>query len=143
MRSRRVVTFEAILGLTLFLALVGCRGEGSACQEVTCPQYHPEITNRTDSFEFQVTSIAQVTQTVHFTWSNTGTRATINQASQLMAGTAQLTLRDAAGRVVYIQDLQANGTFLSAHGAAGTWVLQIALTRASGTINFRLEKGEG
>jgi hypothetical protein len=132
----------AFVGLMLLAALGGCGAERTACQGVNCPQYQLELANQTDSFEFQVTDLIQVTQTLQYTWHTTGAQATINQASQLSAGTARLVLRDAAGTPVYAADLRANGTFRSTTGEAGNWTIQVELTTVSGTLNFRVQKGE-
>jgi hypothetical protein len=146
---RRAALYATLVGGVLLAALAGCGGESAgggqsiACQAVvTCPQYHPEIANRTDNFEFQVTDITQVTQTLQYTWHNTGTQANINQASQLSAGIARVVLRDATGKSVYSADLQANGTFMSTTGEAGNWAIEVELTTVSGTLNFRVQKGE-
>ncbi len=95
-----------------FLLLPACGGQ-------TIAPFQPEIRNLTDSFEFQVTSAKNVTQDLAYTWQNTGTMANVNQASSIAGGTANLTLRDAQGAVIYVRSLAENGTFTTNAGAAG------------------------
>lgn len=123
-----------ILMAALWLILAGCKNT------VTNPAFEPEISNQTDSFEFQATDVRDVNQTVSYDWENTGTQANINQATTITAGSAALRVRDAAGNIVYENDLGKNGSFVSQAGAAGTWQISLQLSDYSGTLNFRLEK---
>jgi len=112
----------------------------SCGSNVTGPQLEAEISNRTDSFEFQATDVKNVTQTVDFNWLNSGTVASTNQASSIVSGSATLTLKDSQNNVVYQKNLGENGTFVSGTGVAGSWRVTIDLSKFSGTLNFRLEK---
>lgn len=103
------------------------------------PRFQPEVSNTTDNFQFQTTGVTRVTQTLDYTWNNTGIRASINQASAITAGQAVLTIRDANGNPVYSGDLAANGTFTSIAGTSGNWNIHIVLTGVSGTLNFRVQ----
>jgi hypothetical protein len=116
--------------------MTGCGGEGGLLN----PQFQPQITNATDNFQFQTTAVTGVTQTLNYTWQNTGTRATINQACAITQGTATVTIRDAAGTQVYQSNLAANGTFQSTAGQAGAWIIVVAVNNVSGTLNFRVQK---
>jgi len=125
---------------TVVLALVimnGCGGEGGGLLN---PQFQPQVTNATDNFQFQTTAVTRVTQTLNYTWQNTGTQATINQACAISQGTATLTIRDAAGTQVYQSSLAANGTFQSSAGQAGPWTIVVTVNNVSGTLNFRVQK---
>jgi hypothetical protein len=51
------------------------------------------VTNATDDFQFQVSDLKDVTQTLTCSWSNTGDSANVNQASSLTGGSATLTIR--------------------------------------------------
>jgi len=84
--------------------------------------------------------VTNVTQTLQYTWQNTGTQANVNQATVLTAGTATLTIRDAAGTQVYTRNLTDNGTFQTTSGATGGWSIQVVLTSVSGTLNFRVQR---
>lgn len=99
-----------------------------------------QVTNAPDDFQFQVTSLANVDQTLRYTWSNTGDSANVNQASAITGGTATLTIRDPGGAVVYQRDLQTNGTFPSLKSTTGAWKIEVKLVNADGTVNFRVQK---
>ena len=123
--------------LLLLMPLMTSCGNGG---NINNPAFQPQIINLTDSFSFQVTNITNVTQSVHYTWQNTGISANINQATQITGGTAILTLRDANGTPVYQANLMNNGTFTSISGTTGNWTIDVALSGVSGTINFRVQK---
>ena len=124
------------LGLVLLLALLGCGDGGSALN----PRFQPQVTNATDNFQFQSTNVTNVTETLTYTWQNTGIAANIDQATTVNAGTAILVIRDAAGTQIYSAGLQNNGSFQSATGQVGNWSIQVILQGYSGTINFRVQK---
>ncbi len=112
----------------------------AACGSPTTPGVQPQIHSLTDSFEFQVSSVVNYSGTLTYTFTNTGTAASVNQASSVTAGTATLVVLDAAGTQVYSHALSDNGTFFTAAGAAGTWTVRVQLSGASGTFNFRVQK---
>ena len=130
----QVIRYISILGVFLFLI---------ACSEETntlSPQFEPEIINNTDSFEFKVTGVDNVTQTLTYTWKNTGTQANINQSSTITSGSATLKIEDVNSEVVYQKDLKENGSFSSVFGFSGDWKITVTLSKVSGDINFRVEK---
>lgn len=124
----------------LFLAsalfFTACSDSGN----VIGPENSPEVANLTDSFQWQVTNLDQVTQTLTYTWVNTGTSANVDQSSSLTGGTATVRLSDSEGTVVFEGDLSEGGSFQSSTGVAGDWSVRVVLTRASGSFNFRLQK---
>lgn len=123
-----------IIGFGVLATLV------SYCGDSTGVGVQPEIRNIPDSFEFQVTDVAGLSRTLEYSWSNSGTRANVNQSAVFTAGSAQLVLLDAAGTQVYTRSLAENGTFASSQGVAGTWKVRVVFTNASGTLNFRVQK---
>jgi len=121
----------------LFIVLLaGC----SKQVRLTDPAFQPQITNQTDTFAFQVTNLTGVTQALSYNWQNTGTRADINQASQITSGSATLTILDAAGQQVYTSSLASNGTFTTATGTSGNWTIRISTNDVKGSLNFRAQK---
>lgn len=132
MRTPRLHPRSLLLALTMLAAF--------GCNDATAPRYEPEITNVTNSFEFQVTDLVRVSDALEYRWQNDGTTATINQSTVLTAGTATLTLRDATGTQVYSRSLTENGTFTSAAGTAGQWRVRVVFSNASGTANFRVQR---
>lgn len=119
----------------LCLAYAGC-GSGNTIG----PQNQPQIINNPDNFEFQATNLRNLTQTIQYTWQNTGTVANVNQATSITAGTATLRIRDSVGAQVFSNDLKANGTFVTGTGVTGNWTIEVALSGVTGTINFRVQK---
>lgn len=111
----------------------------SGCSDPLGP-FQPEITNTTDSFQLQATGVAGVTSTLTYSWTNTGTRATINHSTTTTAGNARIVVRDAAGAIVYDKALAPSLNEPTAAGAAGTWTIQLALANYSGTLNLRAQK---
>jgi len=103
------------------------------------PANQLEVSNNPGIFEWQVTALRNVTQTLTYDWSNPGTTANVNQASSVSSGTATLTVRDAGGVQVYSRDLAENGTFATSAGTTGTWTVVVALSGVHGTLNFRLD----
>lgn len=116
------------------LALTGCG------KDPTSPGVQPELTNSVDSFQYQVTDVKNYTREVTFSWQNTGTMATVNQATTFTKGGATLVLLDANRVQVYSRSLAENGTFAGAAGAPGSWTIRVTFNNASGTVNFRAQK---
>jgi hypothetical protein len=125
-----------LIPATLGALILAC---GSSAN-IIGPGNQLQVTNAPDDFQFQVTSLANVDQTLRYTWSNTGDSANVNQASAVTGGTATLTIRDPGGAVVYQSNLQTNGTFHSAKSTTGAWKIEVKLVNADGTVNFRVQK---
>ena len=125
-----------IPGLVLaFTALAACSTEN-----VIGPGNQLQVTNVADDFQFQVSSLSNVTQTLSYSWSNTGDSANVNQASSLTGGSATLTIRGPTGTLLYQSALQNNGTFHTLKDATGAWQIQVVMSKANGTLNFRVQK---
>lgn len=124
--------------LLLAVALIagGCTSGGN----VLGPNNQPQVSNNTDTFQWQASNLSGVTQTLTYHWSNTGVAANVNQSTALSGGSAILTVADAAGTQVYSASLAANGTFQTSSGTTGSWTVTVALSNATGTLNFRLQK---
>jgi hypothetical protein len=60
--------------------------------------------------------------------------------STTTAGTALLTVRDAAGTVVYTNALVPSRNEPTAVGTAGTWTIVVTMTSYTGSLNFRAQK---
>src|SRR5512138_3982637 len=122
-----------VLSVSLVLT-TGCAGR----KVLTNPTFQPQIINQADSFALQATNVSGVTQTLQYTWQNTGTSANVNQATQLTGGSATVTILDAANQQVYTNSMTANGTFVTSSGASGNWTIRVVVTNCSGTLNFRV-----
>jgi hypothetical protein len=126
-----------LIAVLLALCLAGCGGSSNSALN---PAFQPEVANNTDNFQFQSTGVTNVTQTLRYTWVNTGIRATIDQACAITAGTAVVNVRDSQGAMVYSAGLQNNGSFTSVAGQTGNWQIEVVLSGVSGTLNFRVQK---
>jgi hypothetical protein len=124
----------AVLASALCVTVLGCSSP-------VAPGTQPQITNVADNFQYQTSYVQAYTGSATYTWTNSGTRATINQATTVPGGAMTLTIRDAAGTQVYSSSLVNNGTFTtSPAGVAGSWSIQVDYIGASGTVNFRVQK---
>jgi hypothetical protein len=113
----------------------------AACGDsTTAPGRDPEIINTADNFQYQITDIQGFSGTHSYTWSNTGTTATVNQSASVSSGAVGLVLLDANGVQVYSRSLADNGTFSSGAGAAGSWTVRVTYSSADATVNFRVDK---
>ena len=131
---RRLVPAVAV---TAFLLVGGCG------DDPTAPGIEPQISNLSDAFSYQVTSIQGFTGTQSYTWQHTGTVARITHASDAGAtGSATLTVRDAAGTQVYSGQLTTSGEPLSDPvGVAGAWTITLVYADYSNTqVNFGVLK---
>ena len=113
---------------------------GVGCSSSTEPGIQPQITNATDNFQYQVSNVQNFTGTQNYNWQHTGTKADVNQATTVTAGSMVLIIKDAAGVEVYNQSLAVNGTVETGVGTAGMWSIKVVYSDASGTVNFRVQK---
>ena len=125
-----------LFGLALFISSTSCGNGGSALD----PKFQPQVANQPDNFQFQATGVTNVTQTLTYSWSNSGIAATVNQATTVTVGQAVVVIKDSAGTQIYSAGLQNNGTFDTATGQTGNWTIIVQLTNFSGTLNFRVQK---
>ena len=125
--------------LALSLALVVATG---ACGDANLigPDNELEVTNATDSFQLQVSVLDRVSQTLTYTWQNTGTQATIDVSQAITSGTALLTITDINGAVVYQEDIAAESDGESAVGVMGGWGIRVDLENVTGTFNVRVQR---
>jgi hypothetical protein len=121
--------------------LAGVVGFAVACGgSVIGPENQLEVANLTDNFQLQATALADVSETLTYTWENTGTGANVNQSGTVTGGSATLTIEDDAGTEVYRASLAETGTFQTSAGIAGAWTVRVELSGMSGTLNFRVQK---
>ena len=134
--KRPVALRPLLLALTLSLGvpLASC-----ADANLIGPANALEIANTPDAFEWQVSVLGNVTQTLTYTWQNSGTTANVDQSSSITAGAATVTIADADGLQVYSSSLGQDGTFTTDAGAAGGWTIEVVLSGVDGTLNFRVD----
>jgi len=108
------------------------------CVDTVAP-YVPVVTNEVDNFEHQV-PLNGVTTTSRYTWTNTGSAATVDLLSSVTAGTATLTIADADETVVFSHALDGSGAIGTGIGTAGDWMIIVTLTNVVGTVHFTVQK---
>lgn len=136
--TRKSVAWKLFCGAALAsLVLVA-----AACGDSNTlgPDNQVQVDNVTDSFQWQASDMSEVSQTLTYTWTNTGTTANVDQSSSITAGSATLHVTDDQGQQVYSSSLSDDGTFQTNQGASGDWTVTVELSGASGTANFRLQK---
>ena len=109
------------------------------CDDSLAP-FQPEIASVTDNFQLQATGVTNLTSTFTYAWQNTGARATVNHSTVTTVGTARVTIRDAAGIVVYDKALAPSLNEPTGVGTPGAWKIELRLDNYSGTLNFRAQK---
>jgi hypothetical protein len=126
----------------VFVAMVALGFTFTGCDDdpAVLAQFEPEISNVADSFSLQATGVTDVTAVIDYTWSNSGTRATINHSTTTDAGSATLVIKDSSGVSVYSEALVPSLNETTLTGAAGLWTIEVTLTNYSGTINFSAQK---
>ena len=128
MKTRTMMATAAVL-------LAGCNSPTSSLAP-----FQPQINNAANNFQFQATGVQTVTTTLTYQWQNSGTGASVNQATTITAGSATVTLYDSTNTMVYTRNLADNGTFAASAGAIGSWTIKVVLVDYSGTVNFRVQK---
>jgi len=112
-----------------------------ACESanVIGPDNQLEVTSATDDFQFQVSALQNVSQTVDYDWQNTGAQGKVDISQAITSGSATLTITDADGTVVYEHDIAADNDGDTLVGVAGTWHIRVRLADVVGTFNFRVQ----
>ena len=130
---------ESWLGRAAWILAIVAASCGDATNPIG-PSNQPEVANNRDNFQFQASNLSRTTQTLAYTWENTGTSANVNQSGQISSGTATLTIRAPSGAEVYSRDLSMTGTFTTSTGSPGNWRIEVRLDNVTGTLNFRVQK---
>ena len=128
-------TWRRLLGVSLASVLLLACGDTN----LIGPDNQLQVSNDTDRFEWQASVLENVTQTLSYTWQNTGTSANIDQSSSITSGTATLTIWCVNGNEMYSGSLTQDGTFDTAVGQSGEWTIEVVLVGVHGTLNFRVD----
>ena len=121
--------------LFLIVAIMGGCGDDNPVNS-----FSPEISNITDTFIFRANNVYIVTETLTYSWNNTGDQATIEHLTGRSGGTATLVIFDADGTQVYSDELKSSVTEFTQQGNAGTWQVVVDLKEFSGSVYFKLQK---
>ncbi len=99
-----------------------------------------QVNNAADNFQWQASNLDNVSQTLTYSWSNTGTKAHVNNSSTVTSGTATLTIKDGGSAQVYSGSLTDPSVDTQA-GTTGTWTIVVKLSGVtSPALNFRVQK---
>ncbi len=124
--------FKTVLSVTVLCTVAACSGNPIGPSN--------QFVNNVDTFRFQRTDIVDATQTLSYSWTITGSAATVDIAGVVTGGTATVTITDAQGVEVFSGDLDGNNNTSTNSGAAGTWTIRIDLVGVSGTLDLRVQK---
>ena len=133
-------------GHVLRLRLLLLAGLGLACQDPVMfigPDNNPILVNQTDNFSYSAGNLDNVNQTLTWTWTNTGSSAIIQHNSLVPHGITQMTVRDAAGTVVYDLNIQLiyQETQNTNAGTPGAWTIELGMYGTTGDLDFSLVNG--
>ena len=98
------------------------------------------VTNDPDHFQIRIGAVENFTHMLEYTWTSTGSVATVIQAGELRNGDAHFEIRDPAGLVIHSKSLRGPGTFITYAGRPGPWRLRVDLVKATGTVDVTVRK---
>ncbi len=130
---KRLVCSVKLIAAGLVTVALACEGAN-----MIGPENQLEVSNNLDNFEFQVTDLDNVAQTLSYVWQTTGTKATVDISQSISSGSAILTVTDSDGTVVYQEDLRDDNDTDTDVGVAGGWGVEVRFENTTGTVNFRL-----
>ncbi len=127
-----------LLAACMFLIIATMNGCGD---DNPVNSFIPDVSNTEDIFTFRVNNAYIVTETLTYSWNNTGDQASIYHSSARSGGTATLVIFDSDGTQVYSDDLKVSGvTEATQVGNPGTWRVVVDFKEYSGSAYFKLEK---
>jgi hypothetical protein len=132
----KVLWVPFVIALCTATSFVGCS------DKTVSPGTQPQVTNETNTFEFQVTAVQNYSGVWRYRWATTATVADVDQSCAITGGDATLVVRDGGGQTVYSRALGPSGTYQTVVGSAGEWTLEIVMIECSGTLNFRTQKNQ-
>lgn len=120
----------------LLLALVaGCANEvGPANERV--------VVNFPDRFSYSINNLDEISDSERFEWENTGTRAEIEILQGISQGGALLSVQDAAGTILYRDDIADGNDTVTEEDVAGTWIIEVGFDGTSGAFSFTVSKDD-
>jgi len=134
---KRFADVGFVLGSSVLLAamfLTGCAStKPTVARDLT-------VMNNPDNFSLHIGSVQNFSYKTTYSWENSGTKASVRQASSIAEGVANLEVRDAAGLVVHAKSLRESGSFTTFEGKPGTWKIHFVLNDATGSVTFEVRR---
>lgn len=125
---------------TLALAIVLAGSAMCSHDNIIGPENQLLVSLDPDNFQFKVSNLARVSQSVGYTWVNTGVSASVSNSSNLIGGTTSVTVRGPTGTVLYQSDLLTNGASSTMTGTAGNWEILFTFSKTDGNVTFQLQR---
>ena len=120
----------------LLLALV------AGCANEVGPENERVVVNAPDRFSYSINNLDEISDAERFEWENTGTRAEIEILQGISQGAALLSVQDAAGTVLYRDDIADGNDTVTEGGVAGTWIIEVSFDGTSGAFSFIVSKND-
>jgi len=133
MMESRMKSHGRGVAILLLALVVGCANEIG-------PENQRTIVNGTDQFSYSILNLDEVSDSERFQWENTGTRAEIEIIQGISGGGALLSIQDAAGTVLYRDDIADGNDAVTEEGVAGMWIIEVSFDGTSGAFNFTVAK---
>jgi hypothetical protein len=102
------------------------------------PDNQQELVNEPDSLRFTAVDLRNVNDKEIFTWTNTGTRASVLHRTFIHHGYGILVIEDATGVQVDSTILQYELDTETREGTPGEWTVTLVLANARGRVDFTL-----
>jgi hypothetical protein len=120
-RCFRLAQIAVAVSLILFMA----------SQHFLPVTWQPESTNIIGYFDFKFKAkhLQNASQPWRYTWHNSGTVASVEHISNLVAGKGKLIVHDGADNEVYSRALGENGSFVTKPGVAGEWTILVVFEK--------------
>jgi len=124
------VRILAILAVALLLS--GCASTRKVSRELM-------VMNEPGIFSLRIGSLENISHRRRYEWINAMGQATVRQASNVKSGVARIEVRDAAGIIVHSKSLSQKGSFVTATGKPGVWMILLVLDHATGSVMFEVK----
>jgi hypothetical protein len=129
-----------MLKMSRRFAAIAALAVAAGCANELGPENERTVINVTDQFSYSVLNLDEVNDSERYRWENTGTRAKIDIIQGITRGNALLTVQDAAGTLLYRDDIADDNDAVTEEGVPGTWIIEVSYDGTSGAFDFTVEK---
>ena len=114
----------------------------AGCANEVGPENERVVVNVPDRFSYSINNLDEISDAERFEWENTGTRAEIEILQGISRGAALLSVQDAAGTVLYRDDIADGNDTVTEEGVAGTWIIEVSFDGTSGAFSFIVSRDD-